>query len=475
MLPSNLLVAKVQGGRIEPLLLEPEGIPLAIAAEILDRLREGVGKGRRELERELGELEELALEAGLDMRVARAMATLALRVSVFEPVKTPVDPVRARLEVFEEACRSYGVAVSEEERRAVLERVAERLGCSVKDLETVLTRYQDEVLAKPPDMSAEDLVKEYNLSEVQTMLFKAVKLGVRFTADGVTTKLLLRAVKALGLLYMAERTGSWIRLYIDGPASLLRQTRRYGTRLARLVPYVMLADRWAIEADVAGRRRTLRFELTDARSSLFPKRSVELEPLFDSEVEREFFKSLSRLAAGWKVEREPEPLVAGNRILIPDFSVSNEDRKVYIEIVGFWTKEYLERKLQKLRELEGVTLIVAVDEELACSSLKELPHEVVVFRGRLRGVDVYPLLKKLIGEPTRNLERELEQPKLEGLTFPDLSGKSLSEAAKELERAGIDPSRVLEVLEKLGYTVEWASLDPSKARVRRTATPAGGA
>ncbi len=445
MLPSNLLVARVQGGRIEPLLLEPEGIPLAIAAEILDRLREGVGKGRRELERELGELEELALEAGLDMRVARAMATLALRVSVFEPVKTPVDPVRARLEVFEEACRSYGVAVSEEERRAVLERVAERLGCSVKDLETVLTRYQDEVLAKPPDMSAEDLVKEYNLSEVQTMLFKAVKLGVRFTADGVTTKLLLRAVKALGLLYMAERTGSWIRLYIDGPASLLRQTRRYGTRLARLVPYVMLADRWAIEADVAGRRRTLRFELTDARSSLFPKRSVELEPLFDSEVEREFFKSLSRLAAGWKVEREPEPLVAGNRILIPDFSVSNEDRKVYIEIVGFWTKEYL------------------------------LPHEVVVFRGRLRGVDVYPLLKKLIGEPTRNLERELEQPKLEGLTFPDLSGKSLSEAAKELERAGIDPSRVLEVLEKLGYTVEWASLDPSKARVRRTATPAGGA
>ncbi len=472
-MPSNLLVARVRGGRIEPLLLEPEGIPLAIAAEILDRLRGGIGKGRRELERELGELEELALETGLDMRVARAMATLALRASVFEAVKTPVDPVKARLEVFEEACRSYGVAVSEEERRAVLERVAERLGCSVKDLETVLTEYQDEVLAKPPEMRAEELVKEYNLSEVQTLLFKAVKLGVRFTADGVTTKLLLRAVKALGLLYMAERAGSWVRLYIDGPASLLRQTRRYGTRLARLVPYVMLADRWAIEADVAGKRRNLKFELTDARTSLFPRRSVEVEPLFDSEVEREFFKSLSRLAAGWKVEREPEPLVAGNRILIPDFSVSYGNRKVYIEIVGFWTKEYLERKLQKLRELEGVTLIVAVDEELACSSLKELPHEVVVFRGRLRGVDVYPLLKKLLGEPTRSLERELGQPKLEGLAVPDLSGKSLSEAVKELEKAGVDPNRVFEVLEKLGYTVEWGSLDPSRARVRKAATTTG--
>ncbi len=465
MLPSNLLVARVRGGRIEPLLLEPEGIPLAIAAEILDRLRESVGKSRRELERELSELEELALEAGLDMRVARAMATLALRASAFEPVKAPLDPVRARLEVFEEACRSFGVALSEEERRAVLERVAARLGCRVEDLEAVLGGYQDEVLTKSADMSAEDLVKEYNLSEVQTLLFKAVKLDVRFVADGATTKRLLRAVKALGLLYLAERAGGGVKLTIDGPASLLRQTRRYGTRLAKLVPHVMLADRWAIEADIAG-KRVLKFELTDERSSLFPRRSVEAEPLFDSEVEREFFKSLSRLAPGWKVEREPEPLVAGNRVLIPDFSVSCGGRKVYIEIVGFWTKEYLERKLEKLRELGGVTMIVAVDEELACSSVKDLPHEVVVFRGRLRGADVYPLLKKLLGEPERAPRSEPpREPEIPAL--PDLSGKTLAEAVKELRGAGIDPARALEVLEKLGYTVEWRSLDPSRARVRR--------
>jgi len=424
-----------------------------------------VGRGRRELERELGELEELALEAGLDMRVARAMVTLALRASVFEPVKAPLDPVKARLEVFEEACRSFGVAVSEEERRAVLERVAARLGCRVEDLEAVLGGYQDEVLAKPPGVSAEDLVREYNLSEVQTLLFKALKLDVRFIADGATTKRLLRAVKALGLLYVAERAGSGVKLTIDGPASLLRQTRRYGTRLAKLVPHVMLADRWAIEAEIAG-KRALKFELTDARSSLFPRRSAEVEPLFDSEVEREFFKSLSRLAPGWKVEREPEPLVAGSRILIPDFSVSCGSRKVYIEIVGFWTKEYLERKLEKLRELEGVTMIVAVDEELACSSVKDLPHEIVVFRGKLRGADVYPLLKKLLGEPERAPRPEPpREPEIPAL--PDLSGKTLAEAVKELRKAGVDPARALEVLEKLGYTVEWRSLDPSRARVRK--------
>lgn len=467
MLPSNLLVARFRGGRVEPVLLEPEGIPLAIAAEILERLGSGVGRSRRELEEELGELEELALEAGLDLRVARAMATLALRAAEFEPLRVRVDPVRARLEVFEEAGRAFGVAVGEGERAAVLERVAERLGCSVEELELALVRYQDEVLAKPPAMRPEDLVREYNLSMVQTLLFRALRLDVWFAADGATAKRLLRAVKALGLLYMAEREGGGVRLAIDGPASLLRQTRRYGTRLAKLVPYVMLAERWSIRADVEGRSRVYRFELNDSRSSLFPRREPEVEPLFDSEVEREFYKSLSRLAPGWRVEREPEPLVAGNRILIPDFSVSCGDRKVYIEVVGFWTKEYLERKLEKLRELEGVKMIVAVDEELACSSVKDLPHEVVLFRGRLRGADVYPVLKRLLGEPERPPKPAAPEPARLELELPDLSGRTLSEALRELEKKGVDPSEALEVLEKLGYRVEWGSLDPSRARVRR--------
>ncbi|MCX8180315.1 MAG: DUF790 family protein [Thermofilaceae archaeon] len=470
MLPSNLLVAKVRNGYVEPQLLEPEGLPLAIAAEILDRIRQGVGKGRKELEEELRELEELAVESGIDLRLAKAMVTLALRKAKFEPLRIPVDPVKARLEIFKEAGSVYGIAVRDEERVKVLQNIATRLNCRIEDLELLLTRYQDEVLIKPPEFTPVDLVRECNLSMVQTLLFRAMHLDVWFKCDGATVKWLLRTVKKLGLLYIAEEASGGVRLLIDGPVSLLKQTRRYGTRLARLIPYVMLADSWLLLADIEGRRSKLKFKLNSSSINLFPRRREEVEPLFDSNVEREFFKSISRVSSNWVVKREPEPLVAGKQILIPDFSVSHRGNKVYIEIVGFWTKDYLERKLRKLKELKDVRIIVAVDRDLSCSSIEGLPHEVVLFRRRIRGVDLYPVIKRFLNETEKTVEIE-EKYTVDvdniGEKLPDLSGRTLEEAVSELEKAGVRNSDSIDILEKLGYTVEWETLDPSRARVKK--------
>lgn len=469
MLPSNLLVARVRKGRVEPLLLSPEGLPLAIASEILAKFAESIGRTLKEIETSVQELEELALESGLDLRVVKAMTTLAARAAVFEPVKLQVDPLRTRFEVFEEVGRTFGAAVGEEERKVALEKVAARLGCKVEDLELALKKYQEEVLAKAPSLKPEDLVRKLNLSMVQTLLFKAAQLNVKVKGGGLLAKQLLRCTKMLGLLYMAESSpdGS-VRLQIDGPASLLRQVRRYGTRLAKLVPYIMSADQWEIRADVLNRSRKLLFQLDNSRRELFPAETPELEPVFDSEVEKEFYKSLSRLAPSWNVKREPEPLVVGNKVFIPDFSVSSGEMKVYIEIVGFWTKEYLERKLEKLRELKSVKMIVAVDEELACSSFKQLPHEVVPFKRRLRGADIYPLLKCFLGDPRRvgkTLNIDLETLKTR---LPDLSGKTLQEAVKKLEEVGVNVVDAVEILERLGYYIDWNTLDPLKAKVKRS-------
>ncbi|RLF00529.1 MAG: hypothetical protein DRJ57_00760, partial [Thermoprotei archaeon] len=144
-----------------------------------------------------------------------------------------------------------------------------------------------------------------------------------------------------------------------------------------------------------------------------------------------------------------------------------------IEIVGFWTKEYLERKLKKLKELKGVRMIVAVDEGLACSSFKTLPHEVVVFRRRLRGADLYPLLKKMLGEARR--ERREPQVDIETLRrrLPDLSDKTLGEAVEVLKKAGVSECDAATILERLGYSIEWTSLDPRRAKVRRKSSTRG--
>ena len=45
-------------------------------------------------------------------------------------------------------------------------------------------------------------------------------------------------------------------------------------------------------------------------------------------------------------------------MLIPDFGFEKEGLKVYLEVVGFWTPDYLERKIRKLSSIAGVDMII---------------------------------------------------------------------------------------------------------------------
>ena len=116
---------------------------------------------------------------------------------------------------------------------------------------------------------------------------------------------------------------------------------------------------------------------------------------FDSVVEEKFARRFGAVSdsIGWRLIREPDPLiVSGGRALISDFMFEKYGRKVYLEIVGFWTSEYLERKLKKLADIilanesarkatssiagdaainstfKTTDLFVAINKDLACSS-----------------------------------------------------------------------------------------------------------
>jgi hypothetical protein len=59
-------------------------------------------------------------------------------------------------------------------------------------------------------------------------------------------------------------------------------------------------------------------------------------------------------------------LEAGERLVVPDFAFVHEDgTEVALEIVGYWTPEYLAEKFQKLARISGAKLIVAVRRQWA--------------------------------------------------------------------------------------------------------------
>jgi len=141
--------------------------------------------------------------------------------------------------------------------------------------------------------------------------------------------------------------------------------------MANFLPALPLCDRWEMEADVLtdegkSSNSTLSFELdhTEGLSSHYSAQSD-----FDSDVERTLAKKWDRATTDWELRREDDVLDLGAEVMLPDFAIEHPDgQRAMFEIVGFWTPEYLEEKLAKIRAADRDNLIVAVSERLDCSA-----------------------------------------------------------------------------------------------------------
>ncbi len=481
MLPSSLLRVRIYGRSISPSYARFGGEELEISRALIDLYRRSVSGRYGRLLEGLERLEREAEKRGVDYRLFRGLNHLLSRRLVLRKPELPVDPLLVRRKVFRTVNELYGGFVLDGlERAEVFKRVAAELGVSIEDVWRAFNAvYEEEMIVEeflPP--SPEDLLREYNLSLTQTLLFRCLRLDVTLDVTGYEAKIFLRRVKRLGLLYMAEKLPRGVRLSIDGPASILKHTERYGTRMAKLVPLLLHFRRWRIEALISsrgrrsrGKRRFYWFRLSDRASYLLPRRPVIEEELFDSGVEEGFAREYMRLGLPWRLLREPEPLVAGTHIFIPDFAFEHDGRRVYLEIVGFWTEDYLRRKVEKLSVLRE-PIIVAIDESLGeFKVMGEGNIHVVRFRGSLLPGKVVPIVRMLL--PVRAETRVKRVVNVEDVLGGELDGLTLGELERKLRALGFKDVDLLESLKRSGYRVRWRGISPEDAFIERVKGPEG--
>jgi len=169
--------------------------------------------------------------------------------------------------------------------------------------------------------------------------------------------------------------------------------------MANFLPALPLCDRWEMEADIlddggGSTTQTLSFALddTDDLSSHYAAQSD-----FDSDVERTLAQKWDRANTDWELVREDDVLDLGAEVMLPDFAIEHPDgRRVIFEIVGFWTPEYLDEKLAKIREANRDNLIVAVSERLDCSSgdFDGIDDRVLWFKSGIHVYDIVELAEK---------------------------------------------------------------------------------
>ncbi len=388
MLPLPLLRISTRKGSITPLFCSDNELQLAkkVIEEFEDALK------RREKKGMIAE-RLAAYESKHDYKLVRGFCTLLERRCVFNST-SKLDSIYVRRTVFEEASRR-GFALTDFERNDIISRVASKLGVSAKDVEEAMWSDLEEnmVLEKFDSIGANDIIGWYNLSLMQTLLFNCTKFEF-YVQGGMNWKRVLRDVKRLGLMYYLEQKnaeGSELVCSLDGPLSLFKLTDRYGTSIAKLLPSIVSSERWHVHAWIVRRtmsgKKVFEFEMSDAKAPYlnlgkhYTEQKENMDSIYDSSVEERFARKFEQFSTGWKLVREPDPVIADGKALIPDFAFEKYDRKVYLEIVGFWTKEYLERKVHKLiaSTAKKIDMLVAVNEELACSKLSSLPKEKVIF------------------------------------------------------------------------------------------------
>ncbi len=357
MLPKELLEVTRRKGKIYPKFAWIDEVKLA--DRIIKLYRAGVEKRYGTVLKALRKLEDAR-----NYRKVRGFAKIIERECEFESV-TALDPVEVRRELF-----SKGYVTSLKEREKVLKEVAEKFNVDVEEIERAMfaDREEEKVLVRIPDITPEELVKRYNLSLLQTAIFNCLRLTFWVSSNH---KLIFRKLKWLGLMYELYEEDESGRLMTDvtGPASILKMTRKYGTSMAKLIPEIVRAEKWWLRAEVVDDydKKIYFLELSDAYKKLFPDSVKEEGETYDSSLEETFARKMRYL--GFEVVREPGVVKAGNYAYIPDFLVRKGEKEVYIEIAGFWTEDYLKKKLEKIKK-SNIPLILLVREDLALGSCK---------------------------------------------------------------------------------------------------------
>jgi hypothetical protein len=408
MIPLELLRVRIGRGWIKPRFLKLDLSNIKMAEDVILAFSLSLGKKKMYLLERLEELEEV-----YDHRVIRGLAVLLERRCIFER-KGGYDPIRLRREVFMKAERRGGV-YTEEERRGVLEEVAKGLGLTVDELEEEMwSDLEEELYLRDfQGIKPDKLLRLYNLSLIQSLLLRSTNLEVSIKGGW---KELLRRAKYLGLMYHAELGEEGVSVTFDGPSSIVRLTERYGSSLAKLIPLIIRRKGWKLRAFILRKtesgKRFLKFELGEKEVEGLVSSKVHEEVTFDSSLEKAFFSDFHSLGTDWRLYREEEPIIAGNTIYLPDFRFEKDGVRVYMEVMGFWTPEYVKKKVEKLKKVKEVKLIVAIQEDLACSETEELKHEVIYFRKRVPVADVLRVLRKVEAE---NVTKQVEELKKIGV------------------------------------------------------------
>jgi predicted nuclease of restriction endonuclease-like RecB superfamily len=371
-----------------------------LAEMLLGLAQSHVGRTREELHEAWGRVDSLARER----RLVDGLRKLIEDGCEFSAPQD-VDPVELRRRLFslasEQRCR---LRVGEPfDRAAVVSAVAAELEVDQSAIEESL--YSDlrgaHRLLRAPGCTSTELVNEHARAQVQAVLLRAVRVTAKVACSAPAGyRALLHQLKFRRLLYRAEREEGGYRLHIDGPLSLFGPVTKYGLQLALVLPALEECDVLELEAEVRwGKHRqplTFRYQRRDRvepgpTSRRLPDDVVKLMDAF------------SRLGTEWRCSMSDRVLdLPGIGVCVPDlvFEHPQGAAPVYLEVLGYWSREAVWRRVELVEQGLGERILFAVSSRLRVSEAvldAESPGALYVYKGVMSARSIERKLDELGG------------------------------------------------------------------------------
>jgi len=386
---SELFVTEVSE-KLRPRALELAGDYLALAEA-------HVGASRAELE----EAWEGVKVGASERKLAAGLCKLVEDRVQFD-VQSELDPRALRGEVFEAAAAARKQLADTDafERERFLNEQASQRGLTAAQLERALYAdlRQAQVLMGFDPVSAEKLVRHYDLAQKQAVFLRAVAVVAEVRCrDPYAYRILFRKLKFFRLMHRIEARPDGYLIYIDGPFNLFTASTKYGLELALALPALLSCDEYDIVAQLrwGKERESLTYKLQGKGRA-----QGVAEVALPDEVAA-FLARFTALSSAWEAEVASDILeVRGVGLCVPDLRFVNRETGeiAYLEVLGYWSRDAVWKRVELASRGLKERVIFAASSKLRVSEQvldENVPAQLYMHKGTLSAKEV---LRRLSGE-----------------------------------------------------------------------------
>ena len=367
MLTKDLLRYHIAGKRIKPDLIDVEDPKfLHFASRLISLYEESISLRRKELD----ELLKVEINSKRDQKLAKGIVkVLDGRCEYSLAGEIPFPELREKLFAQSaEMIRKGGLPENMEKFR---EEILEKTLAEFPRREVYGDLPENECLLRVKKTFPKELLERYNMDLVRTLLLFSSNMEIISSSGDVRElrkvfkylkffRLLCRASSLPGKKKNCEEKFSFV---IDGPASILDNSVKYGLQLASFFPAVCRLPQWEMSSIITlTEEKSYQLKL-DHTSNL--KCHFENMGSYIPEEIRIFAEYFKEKSPFWHLaERGSFHKLPGGENIFADFSFEHAStgKILELEIFHLWHKSRIEERLKSIEKGDLKDYLIAVDK-----------------------------------------------------------------------------------------------------------------